>query len=100
MADQKDSVYITVELDGAGAREESGDIGVRTRHRKPEKAKFDVQVIEGDDWTADRGRFAMKLQVIDRLNDWYLEVVVDKETGDVLHYCSEPLSDHTGAASD
>lgn len=42
----------------------------------------------------------MKLQVIDRLNDWYLEVVVDKETGDVLHYCSEALSDHTGAASD
>jgi len=37
----------------------------------------------------------MKLsRVIDRDNDIYHEVVTDPETGEVVHECREPLSQH------
>ena len=31
---------------------------------------------------------------------WYAEVVLDEETGEVVHSDSEPLADHTGHGSD
>lgn len=35
--------------------------------------------------------------LIDRDNDRYFEKVTDYETGEVLHECNEPLSQHQGA---
>ncbi len=51
--DRKDC---TVELEGVEAKAEAGPIGVRTRHRNPNKAKFRKELIEGDDWNHDRGK--------------------------------------------
>ncbi len=41
----------------------------------------------------------VKKRIIDRENNWYEEVVVDEETGEVVHENSEPLSDHKGHGS-
>ena len=41
----------------------------------------------------------VKKRVIDRGNNWYEEVVVDEETGKVVHENCEPLSDHKGHGS-
>jgi hypothetical protein len=38
-------------------------------------------------------------RVIDRRNDRYFEQVTDYETGEVLHRCEEPLSEHMGHGS-
>jgi hypothetical protein len=40
------------------------------------------------------------VQVIDRENDRYLEIATDRVTGEVLHHCEEPLSEHFGHGSD
>ena len=56
----------------------------------------DIEIIEGDDWTADKGRFSWKIRIIDKPNDSYLEIVVDKETGKIIHECVEPWSKHVG----
>lgn len=37
--------------------------------------------------------------LIDRDNDWYSEKITDYETGEVLHECNEPLSQHQGHGS-
>ena len=66
---------------------------------KLKSGNYDIEVIEGDDWTADKGRFSWKIRIIDKPNDSYLEIVVDKETGEILHQCSEPWSDHVGHGS-
>lgn len=39
-------------------------------------------------------------RVFDRELDWYEEEVSDPETGEVLHRCAEPLSEHRGHGSD
>jgi len=42
----------------------------------------------------------MKLErIIDRAKNWYKEVVTDPRTGEVVHRCEEPLSDHKGHGS-
>jgi len=45
------------------------------------------------------GRFVTYHRRIDRENDQYYERVVDDQTGDIIHECDEPLSEHVGRAS-
>jgi len=33
---------------------------------------------------------------IDKKNDKYKEIVKNKETGEIIHFCEEPLSEHRG----
>lgn len=60
------------------------------------------EFFEGDDLRKSDGKWMQKRRIIDKTNDNYLEKVVDPETGDVVHSCEEPLSEHFGhgAAND
>ncbi len=58
------------------------------------------EFFEGDDLRKSDGKWMSKSRVIDKYNDKYLEKVTDPETGDVVHHCEEPLSDHFGHGSD
>jgi hypothetical protein len=60
-----------------------------------------MEQVVGDDLHRKSGKW-MKLQrVIDRVKKpaWYSEVITDPETGDVVHKCEEPLSEHRGHGS-
>jgi hypothetical protein len=37
--------------------------------------------------------------VIDRDNNRYFEMVTDYESGEIIHHCEEPLSEHQGHGS-
>lgn len=37
-----------------------------------------------------------KSRVIDKYKDRYMEKVTDPETGEIIHGCEEPLSEHFG----
>jgi hypothetical protein len=39
-------------------------------------------------------------RLIDRQNNRYSEKVTARDTGEVIHHCDEPLTDHTGHGSD
>jgi predicted nucleic acid-binding Zn-ribbon protein len=54
----------------------------------------------GDELTHDTRKWSHKERVIDRMNISYYEIVIDKKTGDVIHYCKEPLDRHFGHGSD
>lgn len=62
--------------------------------KKPIK-EFNV----GDEYSKSREKYVDKTRIIDRENDLYVEVVKDKETGEMIHECKEPLSEHFGHGS-
>ena len=46
-----------------------------------------------------RQRWESLLMVIDRKKNMYEKTVTDKDTGEVVYHCKEPLSKHTGRGS-
>lgn len=67
--------------------------------RRPGMKRPFVEQVSGHDLHRQSGRWMVLIRVIDRLNNWYHEIVKDPETGDVLHESSEPLSRHKGHGS-
>ncbi len=61
--------------------------------------KLRVHLIAGDDQRKRDGRWMNKERLIDRDNNRYKETVTDPITGEVVHQCDEPLSDHWGHGS-
>jgi hypothetical protein len=53
----------------------------------------------GDELNHATGKWFKKERVIDRQNDKYFESVTDPETGETLHHCDQPLSEHFGHGS-
>lgn len=62
----------------------------------PSKKKKRVEFIQGNEIRKKDGEMINKERLIDKRNDKYKEVVTDPETGEILHYCEEPLSVHQG----
>ncbi len=65
----------------------------------PSKKKVRKEIIAGDDKRASRGDYVYKRRVIDRDNDLYIEKVVDKKTGEIIHEVVESLKEHFGHGS-
>ena len=55
---------------------------------------------EGDEFSHSDQKWMKKTRVIDKDNDKYFEVVIDPDTNELVHFCEEPLSKHTGHGSD
>ena len=53
----------------------------------------------GDHYYEKSNKWNTKVQIIDRVNDWYFEEVRDGDTGALIHLCDEPLSEHDGHGS-
>lgn len=58
-----------------------------------------AEILVGDDWSRDCQKWVRRDRFISRFLDLYNETVVDRESGDVIHYCHERLSEHTGHGS-
>lgn len=63
------------------------------------KEQISEQVV-GDKLSSTNGRWVYKQRIIDRANNLYYEIVIDKETGNIIHLCSESLDQHRGHGSD
>jgi hypothetical protein len=64
--------------------------------RRAGKTKPCIEQILGDDFHRNSGKVRNLIRVIDKENDHYREFLTDKETGEILHECNEPLSKHQG----
>jgi hypothetical protein len=72
-------------------------LGMKGRHGP--SGKWFFEAVAGDDRSKKTGKM-MKLQrMIDRDRDYYYERVTDPETGETIHFCEEPLSEHKGHGS-
>src|SRR5262245_17017361 len=47
-------------------------------------------------WSHRLGRYVKKTRVINRRDDYYFEDITDPQTGQTLHRCEEPLTEHRG----
>ena len=63
------------------------------------KKKLKYDFIEGYEIRKLDGRLMKKSRIIDKVNDKYVEKVVDPESGEIVHLCEEPLSEHVGHGS-
>ncbi|SRR6266481_2789512 len=68
------------------------------KHKNPE-GKTLAEGLSGDDLHRKSGKWMKKERLIDRAKDHYKEVVTDPDTGSVVHYSEEPLSQHRGHGS-
>jgi hypothetical protein len=69
-------------------------LGMKGRHAGGGKPF--IEQVHGDDLHRDSGVWRHLSRVIDRENDEYQEVVKDSKTGEIVHECHEPLSQHQG----
>jgi hypothetical protein len=63
------------------------------------KNKIRIEQVCGDELNHSTGKWIKKIRLIDRPNDKYFESVTDAETGETLHQCDQPLSEHYGHGS-
>lgn len=60
------------------------------------RAKTMSEGITGHEYSYSHGKIISKQRLIDREADKYVETVTDIETGEIIHKCDEPLSEHRG----
>ena len=53
----------------------------------------------GDDFHKKSKKWNHREMYIDRKNDEYEEIIKNKDTGEIIHECKEPLSQHVGHGS-
>lgn len=70
--------------------------GYGLQAKRPGQKKPYVEELSMPDYSYSREKHVHKQRVIDRDNDHYFEKVTDYETGEVIHHCEEPLSQHQG----
>jgi hypothetical protein len=66
--------------------------------RQGEKRPF-VENYAIPSFSRSRGNLVHRARIIDRDDDRYFEKVTDYESGEVIHHCDEPLSQHRGRGS-
>ena len=84
------TIHVTIR-ENVTIKEKLGMKGRRAGGGKP----F-IEQVQGDDLHRDTETWRQLSRVIDRENDAYHEVVKDPATGEILHECHEPLSQHRG----
>jgi hypothetical protein len=58
--------------------------------------KVRTEAFDGVEHSLKYGKLVGKTRVIDRDGDKYVERITDLQTGEILHECVEPLSNHRG----
>jgi hypothetical protein len=66
---------------------------------KTGKSKLRQELLVGDDLHRNSGEWYKKERYINKDNDTYKEVVTNPKTGEIVHHCEEPLSQHKGHGS-
>lgn len=73
-------------------------LGMKGKHSGVSKPF--IEEITGDDLHKKTNKWMNLIRVFDRENDLYKEIITDPITGEVIHQCIEPLSQHIGHGSD
>lgn len=72
-------------------------IGLKARHAGVSKPFLESK--SGWSFYRKTKQWFSREMVVDRENDKYKELVTNPETGEVIHHCEEPLSQHRGHGS-
>jgi hypothetical protein len=67
--------------------------------KRPGKKKPFVEEMSMPEYSYSKGKIVHKYRLIDRDNDKYAEKVSDYQSGEIIHQCEEPLTEHFGHRS-
>ena len=73
--------------------------GYALKGKRPGRKKPFIEERSLPDYSRSRDKFVHLQRTIDRDNDHYSEQVTDYQTGELIHKCEEPLSQHQGHGS-
>jgi len=73
--------------------------GLRGVAYRISKTKWFTKFMAESSFTHRLGIWSHRSKVEDKKSDEYLEIVTNPETGEILHKCEEPLSQHRGHGS-
>jgi hypothetical protein len=76
--------------------------GYRAKAKRPSlpsAKKLRSDSYSGVEPSHKHGKLVRVQRIIDKDNDLYFERISDLESGETLHECKEPLSEHTGRGS-
>ena len=74
--------------------------GLDMKAKRPGEKRPHIEGKVIPDHSRSRDKPVHREQIIDRDNDRYFERVTDYESGEVIHECEEPLSQHLGHGAD
>lgn len=96
----KKSQDVTVQLVGQQAKFEQGRLAEKVVSRTGDKVhgRYDHEVIKGHEFNV-AGSLMEKERIIDRKNNFYKELVINSDTGQVVRDIEHSLSEHTGRGS-
>lgn len=86
-----------IEIVIAERLEMHSQIGIKARHGDSGRVFLESKF--GDDLHRKTGQWNHLERVINRKDDQYKEVISNPRTGEVIHQCEEPLSQHFGHGS-
>lgn len=70
--------------------------GLRGVAFRTSKTKWFTKFLAEPSFTHRLGLWSYRLKVENKRSNQYLEVVTNPETGEILHHCSESLTEHRG----
>ena len=73
--------------------------GWALKAKRPTEKRPYIEDMAIPDYSRSRKKVVHLQRVIDRDNDQYREKVTDYESGEIIHHCEEPLSQHQGHGS-
>ena len=74
-----------------------GKLGMKARHGSGGRPF--LEAVSSDDLHRKTGLWMRLERIIDRVKDSYKEKVIDPRSGQIVHECEEPLSQHRGHGS-
>lgn len=73
--------------------------GLGRKAKRPGAKKPYIEDLSIPDHSHKLQKVVHRARTIDRDNDRYFEKITDYETGETIHHCEEPLSQHQGHGS-
>ncbi len=73
--------------------------GIGLKAKRLGQKKPYVEDLSMPDYSRSRVKHVHRQRVIDRDNDRYFEKITDYDTGEIIHHCEEPLSQHINHGS-
>jgi hypothetical protein len=73
--------------------------GKTSRPSLRSKDKLRADVFSGHDQSKTYRKWYLKERIVDKDRDYYMEKLTDPETGKIVHFCEQKLSEHQGRGS-
>jgi hypothetical protein len=96
----KGPINVATHITGVCAKGEVGRVAPKGVSYSGEKCKgkWDREVLRGFEFNED-GHLMSKVRILDRKEDYYKELVINTDTGNIDRDVEQPLSEHTGRGS-